>query len=111
MDIYEMIQRAISGNKILDDEMIKEDWMQVGKLTLEDEGRRRGMKAKDLEYERELKMLEMKITSLRAQLAADIDEWWFHLHKEYGLADGNYHVMNDGRILCEPKEKNNGDLN
>lgn len=106
-DITNLIQDFIKKHQIQipDDKVIEETWVQVGKLSVEDDGRRRSVYAKATEREREFKVLMKKAAALKAQNDAESDEWWMHVHKVHGLPEGNYHITDDGRIFCEPKNK------
>jgi len=104
-DITKLITDFIKRHQVPDDATIEKTWVQAGKLTLEDEGKRRSVYAKATERQREFQMLMKKGAALKAQNDADSDEWWHHVHKTYGLPEGNYHITDDGRIFCEPKNK------
>lgn len=78
-------------------------WVQVGKLTKEEEGVQRSHLAKADERRMECDVLQKKIHALMAAQSADGEEFWMNLKKAHGLGFGNYHILDDGRIVMEPK--------
>jgi len=107
MDIFEMLKNAITGQQVPDDETVAKTWVQVGKLSPEDDGKRRQINAAAVARRREHDMYAKKMLALKTMNAAESDEWWHHIHKTYGLPEGNYHLHEDGRIFCLPKEPKN----
>lgn len=102
-EFLEMLKAAFGESPT--DEQIEKTWTQVGKLSTEDVARRRSLNALCSEMKREADLLKKKLAALEAKSDAEREEWWFHIHKHYGIPDGNLHIHDDGRIFMEPKEK------
>lgn len=104
MDIFKMMKDALAIHGV-DDETVRKSWVQVAKLTPEDEGRRRAMTAAMAERKREHEMYAKKMAAIKATNDAEAAEWWNHVHKTYGLPEGNYHITDDAIVYVQPKEK------
>jgi len=104
MDIFELMMQLMKPTP--DEPTIEKNWIQVAKLSPADEGKKRSLLAMLDEKHRECDMHEKRIHAIKAQVSADDDEWWLHLHRTYGLPPkGNFHIFEDGRVFMEPKEK------
>lgn len=84
-------------------------WVRVGVLTPEEKVRRRELGRKVMLSSREASLLEKKMQRIKAEVNEVTEEWWNDLYRNHSLPIGNYHVMDDGAIVMEPKEPTNGD--
>jgi hypothetical protein len=100
MELIDILEKIFKGTE--DD---RSNWIQVAKLNSDDVLRKRNLFAKSALARREAEVLIKKAKALKANVEADGDEWWAHLHRTYGLPEGNYHIADDGRILTAPKEE------
>lgn len=98
LDIRKLIESLIANKSEID----HSNWIQVGKISPEDNLKRRALVAKSAERNRQMQSLQSRVVALVAASKADADEWWSEIHKKYGLPDGIYHIEDDGRILTEP---------
>ncbi len=106
------IKKAMDGlNRFMESMFAKNrdtsKWAQVGKLSKQDEGKRKSLMANRESRNLEMEMLVDKIKTIQAGLDAKRTEWWFDITKTHGLLpDGNFHIADNGRILMEPKKEN-----
>lgn len=102
MDIAKMVEDFFKSQE--SDEHV-EKWDQIAKLTPEDVLRKRNLLASCNEKKREVKLLKAKVELVMANLEVESGEWWSHVYKTYGLPTGNYHIMEDGRVMREPENE------
>lgn len=78
-------------------------WKQVGKLTSNEMLLRRIQERKAEKMARDWKILDSKIKLLKAQSDTESKIWWKSLHDAHSLPEASYHIMEDGRIMVDPK--------
>ena len=105
-EILKLFKQVLFGHdhNEINDEMVANEWQQVGMLTKEEMLAKRNLYNEMAMTRSELELLKKKCSALCAAMDVKKDEFWAAIYKSHSLTDANYHLHDDGRIFRQPKK-------
>ena len=107
--LKEVLGKMMREKKGAGDE-VREDWIQVAKLSPEEIGLLRSWRARAREDKNEIELLFKKIELIQTKIEVSKREWWNKVEKKHGLCGKKLHVRDaDFAILQMPEDKEEKD--